>query len=101
MALGVNIVDRGSAGDLNFRVVDLTCDNSYPSGGYPLTAQALGFGGSGVIYAVQPQGVKNGRLVEWDQANSKIMIRDSSGAAPPRRARSSRARARAGWRRTR
>jgi len=82
MALGYSIVDRGAAGDLFFRVVDITMDNSYPSGGWAVTPLALGFGSNGVIFGVIPLGgAKAGRLLEWDQVNLKLMVRDASGAA--------------------
>ena len=82
MALSFSIVDRGSAGDLNFRVVDITLDNAYVSGGWAVTAQNLGFGLNGVIYGMLVMNdTASGRHVDWDQANKKIMVRDASGAA--------------------
>jgi len=78
VALGVNIVERGSAGPLFFRVVDLTLDNAYAAGGYAITPAQLGFGANGVIYGVQ-SGVAGGFLTEWDQANKKLKCRDVSG----------------------
>jgi hypothetical protein len=82
LALAYNILNRGAAGDLFFRVVDITLDNAYPAGGWPLTAQALGFGLNGVVLGVIPMGgAEQGRILEWDQAANKLVVRDSSGAA--------------------
>lgn len=81
MALGFNIVDRGAAGDLFYRVVDITMDNAYPSGGWPIAAKDVGFGTNGVILLVHAMGMTSGRLLEWDQTNKKFMVRDASGAA--------------------
>lgn len=83
MAAATAIVDRGAAGDLFFRIVDITLDNSYPAGGYPLTAAQLGLGANGVIYLVDPCTVSKtgGWLVGWDFTNSKLQVFDGSGVA--------------------
>lgn len=83
MAASASIVDRGAAGDLFFRVVDVTLDNSYPAGGYPLTARDFGFGTNGVIFMVDPGTVsKNGGwMIGWDYTNSKLQVFDGSAAA--------------------
>lgn len=81
MALGYNIVGRGTFGDLFVRVVDVTLDNTYPAGGWPLSAQSLGFGANGVILGVIPFSDGTGRFVSWDRAANKLMVRDASGAA--------------------
>jgi hypothetical protein len=85
------VVDRGSAGDLNFRIVDITLSGSdYAAGGWTITPQALGFGANGVIYQLEV-GPKGGFLFEWNQATGKLMARDSSGgvgAATPETANS-------------
>ena len=82
MALGYSILGRGSIGDIGVRVVDITMDNAYVAGGWALTAQGLGFGASGTVLAVLPvSSVEQGRLIEYDQVNQKLMVRDASGAA--------------------
>jgi hypothetical protein len=81
MALSYNIVGRGTVGDMFVRVVDITLDNSYPAGGWPLSAAGLGFGTNGTVYAVMPFNDVTGRFPFWDRANNKLMIRDASGAA--------------------
>jgi hypothetical protein len=81
MALTYNVVGRGSIGDLAVRVVDVTLDNAYPSGGWPLTARDLGLGSSGTVFAVFPVNDVTGRVLTWDRTNNKLMCRDFSGAA--------------------
>lgn len=71
MAPSPVIKDRGAAGDLFFRVIDLTLDATYAVGGWPLTAQQLGFGLNGVIFFVDV-GSKSGYIFEWDQVNTKL-----------------------------
>lgn len=82
MAASALIVDRGAAGDLFFRIVDVTLDGSYPAGGYPLAAKDLGFGLNGTIWAIPGGNSKTGGwTVAWDFTNSKLQVFDSSGAA--------------------
>lgn len=73
-----SIVDRGSFGDLNVRIVDFTLDASYAAGGYPLTAQGLGFGTNGVIYGVIPM-THPGFIMDYDPSAKKLRVRDASG----------------------
>ena len=80
MALGYSIKARGSFGDLNYRIVDVTLDNAYLAGGYSLSPQQLGFGSNGtVLFVLAPS--SDGFLPEFDEATGKLKIRDSSGAA--------------------
>lgn len=82
MAASQAVVDRGAAGDLFFRVVDVTLDASYPVGGYPLTPNQLGFGNNGTIVFVDLGYSKTGGWeLAWDYTNSKLQVYDSSGAA--------------------
>jgi ABC-type uncharacterized transport system permease subunit len=82
MAATPQIVDRGAAGDLAFRIVDVTLDGNYPAGGYPLTAQQLALGLNGLIYLVLGSGSKTaGWESGWDYTNNKLQVFDSSGAA--------------------
>jgi hypothetical protein len=83
MAASTNIVDRGAAGDLFFRVVDVTLDASYPAGGYPLAAKDFGFGANGVIFMIDPgtYSKTGGWSIGWDYTNSKLQVFDASGAA--------------------
>ena len=81
MALTYSIKRRGSVGDLNYRIVDITLGvGDYLAGGYVLSPQQMGFGSNGTVFFVVSPGVRGGYLFEWDQVNSKLMIRDSSGA---------------------
>jgi len=82
MAASVAIVDRGAAGDLFFRVVDVTLDASYPAGGYPLTPQQLGLGTNGVVMMVDGSTSKvGGWMVGYDYTNAKLQVFDGSAAA--------------------
>lgn len=80
MSATPTVVLRGADGVT--RVVDVLLDNSYPTGGYALTAKQLGFGTNGVVYAVLGAFSKTaGWLVAWDYTNSKLQVFDSSGSA--------------------
>jgi hypothetical protein len=83
MAATPTIVDRGAAGDLFFRIVDILLDGSYPAGGYALTPQQLGLGVNGVVFMVDPGTVSKtgGWLAGWDYTNAKMQVFDGSGAA--------------------
>lgn len=81
MALSYNIVERGAFGQMFIRIVDITMDNSYPSGGWALSPASMGFGTNGTILAVVPFNDISGRFPFWDRTNNKLMIRDASGAA--------------------
>jgi hypothetical protein len=83
MAASAVVVDRGAAGDLFFRIVDVTLDGSYPAGGYPLAAKDFGFGVNGVIFLVTGDYSKTGGWgpASWDYTNNKLQVFDSSGAA--------------------
>lgn len=82
MAATPTIVDRGAAGDLFFRVVDVLLDASYPAGGYALTPQQCGFGLNGTILMVIGDMSKTGGWdIGWDYTNSKLQVFDGSGAA--------------------
>lgn len=80
MALAYNVRRRGSAGDLNFRMVDVTLDASYAAGGYLLSAQQMGFGLNGTILYVLASN-RGGFFFDWDFTNSRLMVRDASGVA--------------------
>lgn len=83
MAVAYSIKGRGSVGDMWLRVVDITLDNAYPTGGYPLTAQSLGIGLNGQILFVDPATVKSGYMFEYDQVNQKLKAyQNGAGNAP-------------------
>lgn len=57
------------SGPPQFGLVDVTLDNSYPTGGYPITAAQLGFNRIlGVIVMSHPSGY----TFEYDAANNKL-----------------------------
>lgn len=80
MALAYNVRRRLNAGDLSIRMVDVTLDAAYAAGGYTLTPKDMGFGTNGTILLVL-SGLADGFLTEWDEAASKLKIRDYSTAA--------------------
>lgn len=83
MAASAATIKRGAAGDMFFRIVDVTLDNSYPAGGYALAPAALGLGASGTVFMVDAATVSKtgGWLCGWDYTNSKLQVFDGSGAA--------------------
>lgn len=59
-------------------VVDLTGDNSYPTGGYPVTA--ADFGLTDIIHVAIQQG-RVGLIFEYDYVNQKVIFRYPTGGA--------------------
>jgi hypothetical protein len=80
MAITCAVRRRFAAGDLSVRIVDVTLDNAYSAGGYTLAPKDMGFGTNGQIVFVLG-GPCDGFLTEWDEAASKLKVRDSSGTA--------------------
>lgn len=80
MALGYNIVRRGSFGDLWYRIVDITLDNAYLAGGYDLDERSVGLGSNGSIDFVLAS-ARGGFFTDWNPATGRLMIRDASGVA--------------------
>src|SRR5215813_4914165 len=82
MAATVTVVRRGSSGDQFVRTVDVTCDNAYPAGGYPITPAQLGFGTNGVIdFVASALSKAGGWECGWNYTTNKLQVFDSSGAA--------------------
>lgn len=72
MSLGVSIVKALPKGmSFRWRIVDLTFDTDYPTGGYPLVASAFKLSG---ILGVFPCGQENGYTPVWDRSAGKLMI---------------------------
>jgi hypothetical protein len=67
-------------GSRNVRKTNITLVDNYATGGWPLTAQDMGFGRTAQIEFVIPltQGV--GAVFSWDDVNKKLMARDWAGA---------------------
>lgn len=82
MTMTVAIKARGTMGDMFSKVVDFTLDNSYPTGGWPVLAQACGFGTNGTILYVDITSAKLGYLLEYDHVANKIKayVTGASGA---------------------
>jgi len=82
MAASASVVSRGAAGELFFRLVDVTLDGSYPAGGYPLVPKEIGFGTNGVVVHVDGAMSKTGGwTVGYDHTTGKLQVFDGSGAA--------------------
>src|SRR5215471_12192828 len=79
MALGYAVRDRGAFGDLFTRIVDITFDASYASGGYTLDTKACGFGTNGTILSAL--GSNGGFFADLSPSTGKLLVRDASGAA--------------------
>lgn len=71
MALAYTIRRRGSAGDLAYRVVDVTLDNNYPAGGWVLSPQSMGFGSTGDIVFALLTG-RSGYALVYDHTSDKL-----------------------------
>jgi hypothetical protein len=71
--------------DVRFsRIVEITLDNSYPTGGYAITGAMLGFGSGGVIDVLEPlQPTIDGYVPMWDDANGKLKFFQCAGAGAP------------------
>lgn len=69
MAATVAQKHRWISGDRVEGVFDVTLDNSYPTGGYALTAGSFGL--MLRVDSVVPQNT-GGRNLEWDAANGKL-----------------------------
>jgi len=72
MALTYAIKARGASGDMFERIVDVTFDNAYPTGGWPLDPKGCGIGANGTILLVDISALKTGYMLEYDQVNQKI-----------------------------
>lgn len=59
------------------KLVDLTCDAAYPTGGYPFTPTSLGFRS---IYGVALIGNHPGIQVNYDPANQKLKLHATGSA---------------------
>jgi hypothetical protein len=80
MALTITKVDVSVIGNKKMAIYDITCDTSYPTGGYAITA--ANFGLKRLVH-VDPDSITSaGFGAAWDKTNSKLMLFTSNGAAP-------------------
>lgn len=62
----------GNAADVTY---DITCDSSYPTGGYAITPTTFGFTRSEAIKHISLSGLTaGGYATRWDKTNSKLML---------------------------
>lgn len=72
MALTITVIRRPSMPAGHCVIADITFDNSYPTGGESLTPANLGL--STIDSCVARQKAAASRIVEYDYANSKLML---------------------------
>lgn len=71
---------RWSGMGKKFLITTVTFNDNYATGGYPITKQQLGFGGSDTIDAVIPVGpASTGHWALWDNANNKLKFFSAAG----------------------
>lgn len=79
MALTVTpVTQRQSIGNYFEKIVDVTFDSSYPTGGEALTAATLGFA-SILSVTADPIAGTTVRTAVYDRANSKLLAYDPDG----------------------
>lgn len=74
MALAFSTVHKSSPNGVNnevFGVIDITLDDSYPDGGWPITPANLGV--STIHLLIPPATSAGGLLLQWDAANNKLL----------------------------
>lgn len=76
MALSASKVAVWKNGDRTEAVYDVTCDNSYPSGGYAISVSTFpGLPGTSSIQHVALSGLTSGGYAtRWDKTNKKLML---------------------------
>jgi hypothetical protein len=77
MAAALKFVSQGPVSALSYRVVDVTGDSSYPTGGYTADLAALDMK---KIVSVEPV-TQVGYVIEWNPATSKIMFYKNQATA--------------------
>ena len=73
MAATVAIKTSGVAGNRRTVVADVTCDSSYPTGGYASAAADLGFTG-GTVDVMDLAASSGGYVAGYDYTNGKIKL---------------------------
>lgn len=74
MAAAIKFVSQGPVEVLSFRVISVTGDTSYPTGGYPLGLTECDMKR---IISVEPI-VQVGHIIEWNRATSKLLFYKNS-----------------------
>lgn len=81
MSLGISVVKvMPKHVDYRWRVVDLTLDTDYPTGGYPMVAANFKLNG---IIAVIPLGGEDGFIPVWDRSANTLMMFECGGDGDP------------------
>jgi len=79
MALSHTILQRGVFGDLRYRLVETSFDDSYPTGGEAIAASDFAL--TKIVAVFAHSASTAGGLVGWDRGNSKLLVRDSGANA--------------------
>lgn len=77
MALTLSDIKTGVAGDLRYRVMDVTFDSSYPTGGESLTAADLGWDS---IIELKARSIISGYEFSYDYTNHLLKVERSTPA---------------------
>lgn len=71
---------RDAWGTRQVRIQTITLVDNYATGGWPIAAKDMGFGGSARIEAIIPLQQAAGASFSWDRTNQKLIARDWAGA---------------------
>lgn len=77
MAAALKFVAQGPMEVLSFRVISVTGDTSYPTGGYPLSLTECDMKR---IISVEPI-VQVGHIIEWSRATGKLLFYKNQATA--------------------
>lgn len=80
MAATVSPQANPTPSNIIIRRVKVTGDNSYPAGGYAITAVTAAQFRVNTIHAVHSAGAHAGYSTEWDYANGKLKVYRGAGA---------------------
>lgn len=70
MAVTINVKKQSKLGTLHANVADITLDNSYPTGGYPINPASVGLDSIDVMVI----SASVGYLFDFDHVNSKLKV---------------------------
>lgn len=70
--------ERGVPGDMQYRVFEITFDDSYVTGGEPMAAADIGFS---KIEFITFAGGDSGYVFDYDFTNSKVIVYRAAGSA--------------------
>lgn len=80
MALTTKRVEINTVGDRRHVTADLTFDNSYPAGGYPLTGATLGV--TSPVVSMCPAITDDGYICKYVRSTGKLKVFKVGSAGP-------------------